>query len=266
MHISIFLTYGNSLETWDQAGLISRELRIFQYLQKNHGVKFTFYTYGDNNEMKFSSEYPEFEIVPIYSKLKLSRFKSINLLKSFLIPFLLRSSVKKTDIIYQNQLFGSWVTIFLKLLTRKPLFVRTGYNIYEFAILDKKTRAKIYLYKILTKFTLNSAEIFSVTSNQDLQFIKKNFPNYKCNLILRQNWVDIKEVNKNFDYSKKIGSNKILSVGRLENQKNYTTLLNLLKNSKDEYKLEIIGNGSMENSLLKLAKLNSVNLKINKNI
>ena len=40
--------------------------------------------------------------------------------------------------IKQNQLQGSWVAIIIKALLHKPLFTRTGYDVYKFCLEDKK--------------------------------------------------------------------------------------------------------------------------------
>ena len=74
---------------------------------------------------------------------------------------------------------------------------------------------------------------------------------------LRSNWVEyIKSSLDDFDSRK---NQSILSVGRLESQKNYKFIIETLSNTDIE--LDIIGTGSMENELIQLA--NNVNTKLN---
>ena len=63
-------------------------------------------------------------------------------------------------------------------------------------------------------------------------------------------------------YNKK--DNLILSVGRLEKQKNYHFLINMLKNKNLE--LTIVGDGSEKENLLNCAKANQVKLNIENNL
>ena len=60
--------------------------------------------------------------------------------------------------------------------------------------------------------------------------------------------------------SKKRNKKAILSVGRLEEQKNYKFLIDEVKNTN--FSIEIIGDGSLEETLMSYAKENGVDLKI----
>ena len=46
--------------------------------------------------------------------------------------------IEKPTVIKTNQLNGSWVAMMLKLYTKSPLYIRTGYNLFEFSVKDKK--------------------------------------------------------------------------------------------------------------------------------
>ena len=66
--------------------------------------------------------------------------------------------------------------------------------------------------------TIFFSDIYSVTSSSDLIFLKSRFLNTK-KLVKRPNWVDVDLSNNTFE------KNKILAVGRLENQKNFKELI-----------------------------------------
>ena len=105
-----------------------------------------------------------------------------------------------------------------------------------------KNQNNNYFYYILTIIALRFSDLFTVTSKSDLKFFETNYPKYKNKLIHRPNWVDL---DQNISLKNR-SKNKILSVGRLENQKNYTYLIKEFKNTKDWLQIDIVGSGSKE--------------------
>ncbi len=189
-----------------------------------------------------------------------SYFKSKNkfyyFVKSFLVPFKIKHKLKNIDLLKTNQLMGSWIPIILKLLIKKPLIIRTGYDILEFSIKENKSLLKKLSYYLLTYFSLFFCDKYFVSSNSDLQNIKNRFKFInKSKLVLRQNWVNIEKPKKSFLNRSK---NKILSIGRLEKQKNYINLVQALKNSSLE--LDIVGDGSLKEEILNKATECNVNI------
>ena len=111
------------------------------------------------------------------------------------------------------------------------------------------------LYMLLTFFGLNSADLYSVTSRADYDFLLKSF-NFKRNkLKILRNWVEdsqhINTVSRN---------EKLISIGRLEYQKNYEFLVKEL--SGQDIPLIIYGSGTKREELLKLSKSLNVDLEI----
>ena len=80
--------------------------------------------------------------------------------------------------LYQNQLLGCWVPILIKKIYKKPLVIRTGYDMHDFAKQDKKSSLIIFLYKILTIFAVKNCDYFTVTSKADLNRFKNSYPKY----------------------------------------------------------------------------------------
>ena len=90
MNILVLFTYGISLKTWEKQGLIQRELKLYKkLLTLNPNLKFTFITFGDNEDLEIQKKYDLkcFEIIPIYSKIKLSRNEISNLIRTILFIF-----------------------------------------------------------------------------------------------------------------------------------------------------------------------------------
>ena len=122
----------------------------------------------------------------------------------------------------------------------------------------KKIKTKTIPFYLLTQFLLFFSNHYTVSSSTDLKFISNNyFIPKNMKISLRSNWVEyIKSSLDDFDSRK---NQSILSVGRLESQKNYKFIIETLSNTDIE--LDIIGTGSMENELIQLA--NNVNTKLN---
>ena len=95
----------------------------------------------------------------------------------------------------------------LKLHTKSPLYTRTGYNLFEFSVKDKKNIFKKIFYYLLTQISLVYSNNYSVTSNVDKLFLE-NISTKNISVI--PNWIaDVKFNDFNNRYK-----NKILSVGR----------------------------------------------------
>ena len=77
----------------------------------------------------------------------------------------------------------------------------------------KKNRCLRKLFYLLTNFSLFYADLYTVTSESDLNY-SKNYPVRPKKIELRRNWVNEIKIDEN-----EIRKNDIISVGRLEKQK-----------------------------------------------
>ena len=68
---------------------------------------------------------------------------------------------------------GAWVSIFYKIITRKKFIMRTGYDMLEFAKKNSKNFLKIIFYYLLSLLAYISSDIYQVTSDSDLNLLKK---------------------------------------------------------------------------------------------
>ncbi len=251
MHVVLFFTYDISLSDWKTSGILNRELKIYEEFEKNENIKFTFITYGDFEDKNIISN-PNINIIPIYSIFKKSNSSLVRFLKSFSFPFYLKNNLEDFDVIKTNQLHGSWIAIILKYLTKKKLYIRTGFDFYTFAKKRGLGFPKVLFFYFLTKISLKTCEIYSVTSITDKKFLEKKF-NPEREIELIRNWVEpIENSEDRFD-------NRILAVGRLEYQKNFSELFKQLKDTN--FFIDIVGSGSLKELLKKEAIEN--NLTVN---
>jgi len=252
MNLILFFTYKTSMKDWIDNGLFSREVLLYKKLVES-GVNVTFVSYDD---IQFDDELSPHGIrhLPFYSSeinKKNNSFFIFNLIKFF---YKNKALLKNADIFKTNQMLGSWLGIISKFLYKKPLIIRTGYDLLEFSIQNKKNLLKKIMYYFLTLISLSYSDFYSVTSKSDKDLLLKRFGSR--NIHLRPNWIDVNselKITQRENYT-------FLSVGRLEKQKNYKNIILQLSNSN--YKYHIYGEGAEKSKLLELGKKNNVNLNI----
>lgn len=260
MHVLLLFTYEMSLKSWHESGLLNREIKLYKELQKNKDIKYTFITYGDEEDLTFSNKLENINIIPLYKDLKYFKNKYIRFLYSFTFPYYLKRLKINPDLIKTNQLNGVWIAIIYKLISRTPLLIRTGYDMFLFKVKERKYIKSLFAY-LITQLGIIFSNYYLVSSKSDLRFITKKYFFTKNKILLRPNWVNIPKHTKPID---KRSENTLLSVGRLEEQKNYPQLINAFENSK--FLLNIVGSGTKEKELKSLAKKKNTNCNFLGNI
>lgn len=248
MNIVVILTYEMSLESWDKAGIIDRELKLYKQLAKSYGYRFTFITFGNEADMKYLSIVPNSQIIPIYKFFRYRKTKILKFIQSLFVFRRINKELKSPDLIKTNQLMGFWVALGIKFRFKCPFIVRTGYDIYEFSIKNKKNILKRLGYFLLTQLALVVSDLYSVTTMANKIFLKNNFIFAKEKIIITPNWVSSNIENKEIIDRK----NEIITVGRLEKQKNYNYLIEEFSNSN--MVINIVGEGSLKKDLKRLSK------------
>ena len=237
MKVIILFTYGVSIKDWESSGLLDREIKIYNHLAEKYEIEFKFLTFGDETDLEYQQEIPNIEIIPLYKYVNKNKIKYFEIIKSFFYPFKIRKILSfENTIIKTNQLWGSWIGIILKIITKKPLIIRTGYDLLAFKRLEGKGVLKIFFYKTLTKLALIFSDRYLVTSEHDYKSLNFEFKDRKNKISILSNWVYVDEAinTKRFD-------NKLISVGRLEKQKNFPELIKQI--SQSHYELDIYGDG-----------------------
>lgn len=254
MNVILFFTYGVSLKTWESTGLLSREMELYNQLSKKYDIKFTFVTYGDKHDYQYENYFDNLKILPIYALSKYSGSKAIRILKTLIIPFRLKKLINKEKVIIKsNQMYGAWVPIIFKLITRNPLLIRTGYDLLEFSIQEKKNLLKLFIYYLLTFFALNISDIFVSTSKYDIKNLRNRFLFNRRKIFHIPNWVPTLENDSQITLNK-----KIIMVGRIEQQKRFDLALKLLSNT--DFIVDIYGEGTLKNRFIQESKLtNNIN-------
>ena len=258
MKVAVFFTWNYALTTWSESGTLSRELKFFQKIENENDVSFSFFTYGNTQDSKLAVAYKLQEVHPIYSFAKYYKSKILRILSSIYLPIRIKEKIENVDLLFQNQLLGCWIPILIKKIYKKPLIIRTGYDMLDFAKQDKKSYFVIFLYKILTNFAVKNCNYFTVTSKNDFNRFVSTYPKYKEKFLLRPNWVEVNELKEFTERH----SNRVLAVGRLVSQKNFSYLISEFENVKKDLVLDIVGTGPDVEKLIDQAKKQSVTVNL----
>ena len=256
------MTFDYSFKSWKEDGNLSRELVYFQNFKKKYpSVSFVFLSYGKLEDTQIVKDIGGVEVIPVYNFFKYNKNKIVRHFKSIFFPFKLSRQLKSMDfdVIKQNQLQGVWVALILKFLLKKPLITRTGYDALQFKIKERKNFFVIIFYYIITQLALWGSNLYTVTSLSDKYFLKKYFLVNKNKIKLRPNFVQ--QINS-VDIEAR--AEKIISVGRLETQKNINFLISEFKNT--DVIIDHYGKGSNENKLKLLSSRENVNINFYNNI
>ena len=258
MKVAVFFTWNYALTTWSESGTLSRELKFFQKIENENDVSFSFFTYGNTQDSKLAVAYKLQEVHPIYSFAKYYKSKILRILSSIYLPIIIKEKIENVDLLFQNQLLGCWIPILIKKIYKKPLIIRTGYDMLDFAKQDKKSYFVIFLYKILTNFAVKNCNYFTVTSKNDFNRFVSTYPKYKEKFLLRPNWVEVNELTEFTERH----SNRVLAVGRLVSQKNFSYLISEFENVKKDWVLDIVGTGPEVEKLSGQAKKQNVTVNL----
>jgi glycosyltransferase involved in cell wall biosynthesis len=218
-------------------------------------VQVQFITYGDASDRNWENELPYIKILPIYERLNRPKSKILAFLQTLVIPWVFRNELRQTDLLKTNQIWGGWVAVLSKWVFRKPLLVRCGYEYHDFC--QKQGASRIYLIIVywMSKFIYQNADLIHVAAQNDKKIIHKNFKIDKRKINVRPNWINT-DAFKPYPAVKK---ERILFVGRLNQQKNISLLLNAI--STTGIGLDIYGAGEESDKIVNIA--NKINVDVN---
>jgi len=253
----VFFTYGNSLSTWAEAGLMGRELLLYKKMIKQ-GCKVTFVTYGDAGDYKYVDLLGGINIVPVYRFIKKSKNRWVNLIKSFFIPFdyRLKKIFSQADIYKTNQMSGAWVLLIAGKVCAKPIVIRCGYEMLRNLLRDEK-KPLIWGIKAIFGYMLELiayviADKIIISNKSDRSYIKKLFPVKNSKLELLRNFIDTDHFcNSDTSFIGK-NSRTALYVGRIEHRKNIENLIRgaVIANCT----LDIVGKGENQRYFKQIAE------------
>lgn len=158
MKLAVFLTYKYSMTEWNNAGILYRELDLYDRLQEK-GVETCFISYGGGySETQYQKTKP---FLVFLKPDDISNWRY-----SLQSPVIHRKYLVAADVIKTHQNQGSISGVIAKLFTGKPLIARCGYLKSVFAKLEGeslKNRFKIWLEEAIS---FRVADIVCVSSQE----------------------------------------------------------------------------------------------------
>ncbi len=264
----LIFTYLKSLKLWDNNGILSREIALYKGLMKK-SINYKFLTFGSTNDLKYSNLLENIKIIPVQELIN-PKIPIIHFIKSFLLPIKLRKIFRELHLIKTNQIYGSWIAWFAKLLFRKKIVIRGGFDwLYRHIVLSDKRGFKNFIKYWMKYFWIYLIEFFAfrfadgviLTSQSDISFVINRFGlknKFKRSKIRHfPNFIDI-NLFKPLKVPKKDKS--IIFIGKLTKQKNLLNLLKAIEKLKD-FSLDIIGKGPMKKKLDEYIKEKDLNVR-----
>jgi len=171
--LCLFFTYGISLADWNNNGSIYREISIYKKLLERFD-KIYFITYGTDDK-KYHDILPD-NVVVLFKKINIP-----NGVYSFLIPIIYHKEISSSQWLKTNQILGSWSAVISKIIFRKKLLIRTGYTQSLFVSKERNQILKKFLIYFIELFGFLTANIVTVTSQNDKNYIVKScYISYRC--------------------------------------------------------------------------------------
>ena len=217
----LFFTYGVGPGTWIRSGLYQREMKLYDEIQ-TFSIDTTFVFYEPNPTSATLIPYKYINLWPTYCSFLPSYLRSITYLLYTLcsLPKLL-CLASQVDLLKTNQIPGSLVAVLVSLLSRKPLYVRAGYESYQFALFSLRNPVIKSFSFIQSLIAYHFAHSISITSESAANFIVNTFGVSRSKITVHPNYVDT-----SFFIAPQVEPPpSILSVGRNKPQKRHSILL-----------------------------------------
>jgi glycosyltransferase involved in cell wall biosynthesis len=246
--VTLFLTQSISLEAWKRSGLLQRELRLYSKLSSRN-CHFNIITYGDSSDLLYQDEVPGVTLLPLYSRIHSLPNRYLAFLQGFLIPFLFSTHLKNSDVLKTNQLWGAHIAVISKIMFKKPLLIRTGYDLYTFCKFQFRNPFFLFLISLYTRFCYFFADRVHVSSDSDSSILSSKFSVSPSKIHVFPNWIDTSLFKplRDSHSDTALASRNILFVGRLTKQKNLFTIIESISNT--HYSLHIVGDGPLRSEL-----------------
>ncbi|HMM19583.1 MAG TPA: glycosyltransferase family 4 protein [Selenomonadales bacterium] len=236
MDLVLFLTRGMSIKKWDDLGMLSREISLYQELQSK-GVRISFISFGNAEDLRYQNQ---LNGIRIYC----NRYNLPGKIYEKLLPILHRHTFSACSLIKTNQMNGADLALTASLFFKKPLVARCGYMWSEFAAkqcgsmselhqhtleVEKKVFSKASRVVVTTPTMKEDILLRGITVAEKIKII----PNYVLTNVFR-----LENKEKDID---------VLYIGRLAEQKNVQALLQAAQTM--DIRLTIIGQGPLKEEL-----------------
>jgi len=255
-NIIYFMDFADSLENADRVGSVTRIIRYFNALSE-HSITINILSPDLKNYSSLLSDSKHYPL-PAYS----GSFRHI----VFLIfsPIIFRTLMRDAHL-YWAKFSSSIPAMIAKTLYRKPIVNYFDYNWVELSRASKEGRLELGIKWLIEHLMIRYSDYFITTTDTLKSYLINMGFRYPEKIFIIPNYVD----TDLFVPSSEAHDNKmfkILSVGRLSEQKNFPLLLQgvsrLQELTDKQIKLTIVGAGPLKEALLSEASARKVSLTI----
>jgi len=234
LQLGVFFTRGMSLRSWEEIGMLEREMALYCRL-RDRGVGITLITYGGKEDVSYESRFPGVRVLANASALPQAEYEAT-------LEHVHGAVLASLDVFKTNQTSGADIALRVARHFGKPLIARCGYMWSTFATLESGSDSPSARdARAVEQAVFPQATRVVVTTPAMAQDIVRRFPGTGDRVAVIPNYVD----TALFDST---GRQKVqrdlLFVGRLVPQKNLTALLDAI--APLPLRLGIIGRGPLE--------------------
>ena len=204
------------------------------------------------NEVHYFSYANEKGNAPTQLTIHPNKFRIHRYLYALLVPLIYARTIRQCNLIRVMHLTGAIAAVLAKKLHHVPFVTTYGYNYAKFAEIEGHP-LKAKLIRLFIPYLLRQADWIIVTTNE-LKSEVEEWIGHVNKITLVPNGVDTKRFSPDQEPSRMrqlFPFFQMLSVGRLEKQKNLFFLLEIISRLKEKIsvKLTIIGRGSLADAL-----------------
>lgn len=117
------MTYGSSLAVWDDAGILERELALYEEHAK-HNVRTLIVSYGGERDLELARRFPFLDVV-------CNRWMLHPRVYRTLLPLVHCKKLRTANVFKTNQMYGAHVADRCATFAGRPLVIRQGYGYYD---------------------------------------------------------------------------------------------------------------------------------------
>ena len=254
INLLLFLTYNSSLNSWKKANILDREISLYKKYLNESENKINIISFGDFQDSKLVQE-TNLNIYPIFKNKTKSKF--LIFILSIIYIFKNSKNFKNIDIIKTNQVLGAHLAILLKIILKKKLIIRMGYEPYLQLKKYGKNKLKIIFLKLYCLISYKFSDHIVITTEELKKKIINTYNISSDKITVVPNFIDTTKFKKKKEFS----NDNFFTITRFDDQKNLIFLFYEIINNKK--KIYIYGDKENASSKhLELYKLNGQNIKI----
>ncbi len=233
MTLVVFFSRGVSLETWQRAGILERELSLFRGLLAP-GDRAAFVTYGAVDDGRHVNGWADVEVLP-------NRWRLPGNVYSLAAPLLHWRALRAATLFRTNQINGAWTAVIARALHRRPLILRCGFLWADNVARMTTSAWRRRITRALERFCLRQADRVIVASAVHRDDVTSRYGVAASRVTVVPNYVDTEEFRPSPRVQRDAGH--VLFVGRLEPEKNVRALIDAVTLVHGT-RLTVVGDGT----------------------